>query len=354
MSQEFNIQPNIGTALRTFLHSQYFRTPPYPTHSFANQTVIVTGSNVGLGFEAARHFYRLNCAKLILAVRTVSKGETAKEDIVRSVKHRTDGFEAIEVWPLDLSSTQSTISFAERVKSELSRVDIVVENAGINSPTWQVVEGFEHVIQVNVINTLLLGLCLLPQLTETKSKFPDSTPHLEIVSSEMHRYTKFPQVNSPDIYQQLNDKSAYDGMDRYNISKLIEVLFVRELVDRLRATSTSGPPPVVLTLVNPGLCRSNLDHHMNVIAQWLLYGFRLAVGRSTEVGSRTLVYGACAGSESHGEFMSDGQNQRVEPWIYTETGKEVQRKVFEQTMRVLDERRFKGAKPDWGVDLGGY
>jgi NAD(P)-dependent dehydrogenase (short-subunit alcohol dehydrogenase family) len=214
MADEFLIQPNFGLTFRTFLHSQFFGTPPYPTHSFAGQTIIVTGSNVGLGFEAARHFYRLNCARLILAVRTVSKGQTAKEDIVRSVRHRTDGAEAIEVWPLDLTSTASTLSFAEKVKSELDRVDVVVENAGIATQSWHVTEGFESVIQVNVINTLLLALCLLPKLTETKNKFPDSTPHLEIVSSEVHHFTKFPQANTEDIYQTLNDEKAYNGLDR--------------------------------------------------------------------------------------------------------------------------------------------
>lgn len=53
-------------------------------------------------------------------------------------------------------------------------------------------------------------------------------------------------------------------------------------------------------------------------------------------------------------FMSDGKNQDVEPWIYTDQGKKVQKKVFEQTMKVLDERRFKGSKPDWGFDVGEY
>ncbi len=79
---------------------------------------------------------------------------------------------------------------------------------------------------------------------------------------------------------------------------------------------------------------------------------RTIIGRSTEVGSRTLVYGACAGPESHGAFMSDGKNQEVEAWIYSETGKKVQKKVFEQTMRVLEGRRFKGGKVDWGLNLG--
>lgn len=93
---------------------------------------------------------------------------------------------------------------------------------------------------------------------------------------------------------------------------------------------------------------------MHPVVQWASYFLRLAIGRSTEAGSRTLVYGACAGPGSHGEFMSDGQNQNVEPWIYTDTGRKVQQKVFEQTMRVLDGRRFKGTRPDWGLDLGDY
>jgi len=100
MAEEFHIDLQSG-AYRTFFYSQLFRAPSYPTQTFVNQTVIVTGSNTGLGFEAARHFYRLSCAKLILAVRTISKGQSAKEDIVRSVKHRTEA-DAIEVRPLIL------------------------------------------------------------------------------------------------------------------------------------------------------------------------------------------------------------------------------------------------------------
>lgn len=210
---EFPIQPNIGAGLRMFFYSQLFVTPRYPRHSFKDQTVIVTGSNAGLGLETACHFYRLNCACLILAVRTTGKGQAAKEDIVESVKHRTDA-DAIEIWPLDLSSTASTLAFAERVKTELSRVDVLVENAGINSKVWTLSEGFEQAVQVNVLNTFLLALSLLPKLNETKEKFPDSQPHLVIVSSEAHRLTKFPEINAPDLYAKLNDESAFSQQPR--------------------------------------------------------------------------------------------------------------------------------------------
>jgi len=212
MSSDLTIKLQFGHTVRSWFHSQFLVTPPFPTQSFANQNIIVTGSNIGLGLEAARHFYRLNCAKLILAVRTISKGEEAKEDIVRSVKHRTDAH-VIEIWPLDLASTESTLAFAERVKKELDRVDILVENAGINTPNRSVSEGFERTMQVNVLNTFLLALSLLPKLAETKAEFPDSAPHLTIVSSEAHRFTKFPQVNAEDIYASLNEEKGFSGQE---------------------------------------------------------------------------------------------------------------------------------------------
>ncbi|OAG41308.1 hypothetical protein AYO21_04471 [Fonsecaea monophora] len=350
MAEEYNFKLDIGLSLRTFLHSQFFGTPPYPTQTFSGQVVIVTGSNVGLGFEAARHFYRLNCAKLILAVRTISKGQTAKEEIVRSVKHRSDGAEAIEVWPLDLTSTESTLAFADRVKKELTRVDAVVENAGINNMSWAVSEGFEQTIQVNVVNTLLLGLSVLPKLRETKRQFPESNPHLEIVNSEAHRFSSFKEVNAPDIYATLNDEKSADMLSRYPVSKLIGVLFIRELVLRLQERDKSGSstePPVTITLVNPGLCVSELDRNAPLAGRIAMYILRMILARSTEVGSRTLVYGACAGPGSHGQFMSDGKNQDVERWIYSDLGKKAQSKVFEQTMRVLEAR-----KPGIGAEVG--
>lgn len=210
---EFPIQPNIGAGLRMFFYSQLFVTPQFPRHSFKDQTIIITGSNIGLGLEAARHFYRLDCPRLVLAVRSTTKGQAAKEDIIKSVKHRTDA-DAIEIWPLDLSSTASTLAFIERVNTDLPRLDVLVENAGINSKVFTLSEGFEQAVQVNVLNTFLLALSLQPKLNETKKAFPDSQPHLVIVSSEAHRLTKFPEINAPDLYAKLNDETAFSQQPR--------------------------------------------------------------------------------------------------------------------------------------------
>jgi NAD(P)-dependent dehydrogenase (short-subunit alcohol dehydrogenase family) len=52
-------------------------TPADPDVSFASKTVLSTGANVGLGFEAAVKSAQKGCSKLILAVRSYSKGEEA-------------------------------------------------------------------------------------------------------------------------------------------------------------------------------------------------------------------------------------------------------------------------------------
>ncbi|KAJ5662863.1 NAD(P)-binding protein [Penicillium longicatenatum] len=331
--EDFSISPNLVTGLRLFFYSQLFVTPKLPTHSFAKQTVIVTGANSGLGLEAAQHFYRLNSAKLILAVRTIAKGQEAKEYILQNNPQRSDP-DAIEIWPLDLSSTESTLAFANRVMIELPRLDVLINNAGINSPEWKVYEGYEHAVQVNVLNTFLLALSLLPKLEANATlEDKDSQPHLVIVTSEAHRLTKFPEINAPDLYAKLNEKKHFSQQTRYQVTKLMEILFTRELVSRLGSSTR-----VIINLVNPGLCSSNLERTSGKPPA-VLRLVRYILDRTTEVGGRTLVLGASAPASSHGEFQSDGTNQDVEAWIYTEVGQRAQKKVFEQTLQILEARR---------------
>jgi NAD(P)-dependent dehydrogenase (short-subunit alcohol dehydrogenase family) len=121
-----------------FFYAQLFVTPPVPSKDCTGKTIIVTGANVGLGKEAARHYVRLNAEKVILACRSLDKGEAAKKDIEASTGRK----DAIEVWQLDLSSYQSVKQFAERAKT-LRRLDSIVENAGISTRNFKEVEGNE-------------------------------------------------------------------------------------------------------------------------------------------------------------------------------------------------------------------
>lgn len=162
------------------LSSQY-RPLPYPSKSFAGQTVIVTGANVGLGFEASRHFVRLNAAKVILACRSLSKGEEAKADIERTTGRKN----VVEVWEVDMGDFDSVQRFAKRVEG-LERVDAVCENAGIAGFEYRPHEsGYDAMTAVNVIGTFLLALNLLPILRRSGQRY-NMVPRLEITSSGTH------------------------------------------------------------------------------------------------------------------------------------------------------------------------
>ena len=192
----------------SFLYDQLFTKLPYPTADHSGQTVIVTGSNVGLGLEAARHFTRLNAEKVILGVRNLEKGQKAKV----SIEETTQRQGVVEVWQLDLSSFESTKQFAHRAEG-LKRLDTLVENAGIATDRYSVSEDNESTITTNVVSTFLLGVLLLPKLRESGSRF-NFTPHLSIVSSEVHAWIKFPEQNAANIFETLNGKETANMTDR--------------------------------------------------------------------------------------------------------------------------------------------
>lgn len=153
---------------------------PIPTQSFAGQTIIVTGSNTGLGLEAARHFVRLDATKVILAVRSIKKGEDAKANIEATTNRKN----VVEVWQVDMSSYKSIIEFAKKCES-LDRVDVLLVNAGVLRNTFEEAEGTEISIAVNVIGTFLLVLNFLPILRRSKQK-TGHTPRITITSSVLH------------------------------------------------------------------------------------------------------------------------------------------------------------------------
>ena len=164
-----------------FLRSQWTNLP-IPTTSFAGQTVIVTGSNTGLGLEAARHFARLNASKVILAVRNIRAGEEAAKSI-----HESTGRKGVcEVWQVDLGNWDSVKSFVKRTEG-LERLDVVLENAGIARNDFTELEGMESTVAVNVVGTFLMALGLLPVMRASAKK-TGGAPRLTIVSSEVHEW----------------------------------------------------------------------------------------------------------------------------------------------------------------------
>lgn len=72
---------------------------------------------------------------------------------------------------------------------------------------------FKHSLQVNHLSTALLSLLLLPRMARAAADGL-SKPRLVIVSSEVHFWTKIPEIvtTTPHILQKMNEESYYKSM----------------------------------------------------------------------------------------------------------------------------------------------
>ena len=237
----------MATVIAGLLHRQFFSEPPVPATSFKGKTVIVTGGNSGLGLEASRWFVRLGAQKVILACRNVTKGEGAAKDIQAS---ESCPKEALEVWQLDMNSHASVKAFANKVNSDVSRLDAFVANAGVMCPEFRLVEGNEETINCNVIATILLGFLVQPKLRET-AKHHNTYCHFTIVGSDLYAVASFKESkcqSGTPIFTVLNEEKRSNMGDRYNVSKLLTLLMTRQMAEMLPLQKNN----VIIDSVGPG------------------------------------------------------------------------------------------------------
>lgn len=104
----------------------------------------------------------------------------------------------------------------------------------------------------------------------------------------------------------------------------------------LRPIAETG---VTINIVNPGLCITELSRHVAEETRATIEKMRAAIGRTAEMGSRTLLYSAVAGKESHGKYTSEcmiRDHDRFPPWVEDDSGKEIQKRVWESLSKKLE------------------
>ncbi|KAL6895132.1 NAD(P)-binding protein [Trichoderma evansii] len=328
MAPQFDITPEKRASQLAFFQRQLFRVPPKWTKKdvdLRGKTAIITGSNTGLGFECAGQLLDLGLSKLILAVRSESKGEEAKKLLL--VDRDPLKLPAIEVWKLDLSSYDSITAFAERAKS-LERLDITINNAALMKKTFEknLSTGHEEIFQVNYLGQALFTLLLLPVIKE--KNLPEQPGLLVLVSSDTAAWAAFKAKNSDSLFDGLDNPKLFDGRDQYSTSKLLGQLFLTELVKRV-------PPSVaIINAPNPGLCKSSLNHdYDSVFDRVFIFMLHLLLGRDGSVGARAFTDAAVKqGTESHGQYLEDGKVQPMAPLVYEIEGERLAQKLWEETM----------------------
>jgi NAD(P)-dependent dehydrogenase (short-subunit alcohol dehydrogenase family) len=164
----------------------------------------------------------------------------------------------------------------------------LLENAGIVASGFSLANGHERMVTLNVISTMYLALLLLPKLKASAKQF-NTTPRLVIVSSEVHAYMQFPQWKESSVCKAHTDESNFNADEGYPVSKLLEVLIVREIAPKLEGSR------IIINVLNPVLCHSGLNRDWS----WALAVMKVFFARATEVGLlllRVLHGRSCMGS----------------------------------------------------------
>ena len=157
------------------------------------KTVIITGANTGIGLETAVDLAKRN-ARVILACRSVERGETAAVEV-----RKRSGNDNVVFVQLDLASLDSVRKFAANILEEEPRIDILINNAGILSPSFtKTADGIEATFAVNHLGHFLLTNLLLDRIKEAPSA------RIVNVSSMGHSMGKidFNNLNSERSYSQ--------------------------------------------------------------------------------------------------------------------------------------------------------
>ncbi|KAI0052447.1 NAD-P-binding protein [Auriscalpium vulgare] len=235
-----------------YLFSKPSFDPARDIPNLTGKVAIVTGANTGVGLHTAEHL-ALHGAKVYLACRTESKARAA---IVKlESKNPALKGDGRLVWlPLDLSSVRNAKKAAESFLEKESRLDIIVSNAARLAEEYQITdEGLEMSVSVNHAGHFVFITTLLPVLKKT-AELPDADVRVVAVSSDAHRlagsHTVFASLD--DLNHPQSKPSRKNGwcarFARYAITKLMSILFVRELQRQLDEENV----PITVIAVHPG------------------------------------------------------------------------------------------------------
>ena len=206
------------------------------------KTVIITGANTGIGLETAVDLAKRN-ARVILACRSVERGETAAVEV-----RKRSGNDNVVFVQLDLASLDSVRKFSARILEEEPRIDILINNAGVMAlPERQLTkDGFEMQFGTNHLGHFLLTNLLLDRIKEAPSA------RIVNVSSLAHSFGKID-------FDNLNSEKSYGAWQAYGAAKLANILFTRSLAKRLKGTD------VTTNSLHPGSINTELTRNLTFI-----------------------------------------------------------------------------------------
>jgi NAD(P)-dependent dehydrogenase (short-subunit alcohol dehydrogenase family) len=230
-----------------------------------DKVVVITGATSGIGEVAADRLAQKG-ARIVFVARDQHKGEEMRKHL-RAVAGHTDH----TVHYADLSKLGDQKRVAKEIADSEPQIDVLINNAGALFGSRQVTEdGLEKTFALNHMSYFTVTNILLDRLK--------ATPGARIVStaSEAHRGNK---LNFDD----LQSAKSYSSFAVYGRSKLMNILFTRELAKRLAGTG------ITANCLHPGIVGSNFGHESGG-----LISFAVKIAKNfmitPEQGAQTIIY----------------------------------------------------------------
>lgn len=253
-------------------------TTPWTEDHMPDQTgrvAIVTGSNSGIGWEAAR-VLATKGATVIMACRSIANANMAADQI-KTLKPSGK----VVVMKLDLGDLKSVHAFAAAFRQDYDRLDLLINNAGVAKPPYgKTAQGFEQQFGINHLGHFALTGLVLDML--------DATPGARIVtvSSLSHR-------SGVIRFDDLNWERNYHPARAYAQSKLANLLFTYELQRRLVAAGHS----TLAVASHPGWSATNALRHSN-----MMRSLNPIFAQSPKMGVLPTLYAATAPGVRGGDY----------------------------------------------------
>lgn len=184
---------------------------------------VVTGFSSGIGFEVAR-----GLAEEGWRIVGVARDPIRARRAVEILRAQT-GNPGLHFHTADLSLVTEAHTVAQRIRQQSPRIDLLVNNAGaMFRCREETVEGIERTVALNHLGMFTITQSLLPALNG----------RIVNVASAAH-------IGATLDLADLGLNDNYHGWTQYRRSKLMNILFTRELARRL-------PENVTATCVHPG------------------------------------------------------------------------------------------------------
>lgn len=198
----------------------------------AGRRLVVTGSNTGIGKEVARRL-ALAGAQVVMAVRSVDKGEAARAEILREAPTAD-----VEVRRLDLADLATVRAFADALLADGRPLHVLVHNAGVvHAPRRreETTDGFELQLGSNFLGPFALTNLLLPLLLRSPA------PRVATMGSSAATWGRI-------RFDDLQWRRSYSPNGGYARSKLADLLMARHLA----AVADERSWPLLSTAAHPG------------------------------------------------------------------------------------------------------